>query len=149
MRLDQLRAPLGARRARKRVGRGNGSSGTYSGRGMKGQKARSGGGVRPGFEGGQNPIVKRLPENRGFSNIFKKYYSTVNVEALNHRFPEGSEITPEDLREARLIRGFRLPIKILGNGEMDHSIVISAHKFSLEARRKIEAAGGRVMEIET
>ena len=149
MRLDELRAPSGARHTRKRVGRGNGSAGTYSGRGMKGQKARSGGGVRPSFEGGQNPMVKRLPEARGFTNIFKKYYSTVNVEALSDRFPEGSEITPQDLREARLVRGLRLPIKILGNGEIDHSIVISAHKFSLEARRKIEAAGGRVLEIDT
>ena len=87
MRLDQLRAPLGARRPRKRVGRGNGSQGTYSGRGVKGQKARTGGGVRLSFEGGQLPLVKRLPAQRGFTNIFKQYYATVNLDALVVRFP--------------------------------------------------------------
>jgi len=148
MRLDQLRAPLGARRSRKRVGRGNGSQGTYSGRGLKGQKARSGGGVRPSFEGGQNPMVKRLPTQRGFVNIFKQYYSTVNLDVLAARFPQESEVTPLAMKEIRLIRGLNLPVKVLGRGEIDHAITVTAHKFSTEAKRKIEAAGGRAVELQ-
>lgn len=147
MRLDQLRAPLGARRPRKRVGRGNGSHGTYSGRGMKGQKARAGGGVRPGFEGGQNPLVKSLPTQRGFVNIFKQNYATVNLDVLAARFPQEAQVTPLAMKEARLIRGLNLPIKILGRGEVDHALTITAHRFSTEARRKIEAAGGKVVEV--
>jgi len=148
MRLDQLRAPLGARRSRKRVGRGNGSQGTYSGRGLKGQKARAGGGVRPSFEGGQNPMVKRLPTQRGFVNIFKQYYSTVNLDVLAARFPQESAVTPLAMKEIRLIRGLNLPVKVLGRGEIDHAITITAHKFSAEAKRKIEAAGGRAVELQ-
>ena len=106
MRLDQLRAPLGARRQRKRVGRGNGSHGTYSGRGIKGQKARSGGGVRPSFEGGQNPMVKRLPEQRGFVNIFKRYYATVNLDILASRCTQESEVTPLVMRIEHACQGF-------------------------------------------
>lgn len=147
MRLDQLRAPLGARRSRKRVGRGNGSQGTYSGRGIKGQKARSGGGVRLSFEGGQLPLVKSLPAQRGFTNIFKQYYSTVNLDALSVRFPQESEVTPLDMKEARLIRGLNLPIKVLGRGEVDRALTVMAHKFSTEAKRKIEAAGGKAVVI--
>ena len=147
MRLDQLRAPVGARRQRKRVGRGNGSQGTYSGRGTKGQKARTGGGVRPSFEGGQNPLVKRLPTQRGFVNIFKQYYSTVNLDVLADRFPQEAQVTPLAMKEARLIRGLNLPIKVLGRGEVDHALTITAHKFSTEARRKIEAAGGKAVGI--
>ena len=147
MRLDQLRAPKGARRARKRIGRGNGSKGTYSGRGMKGQKARSGGGVRPSFEGGQLPLMKRLPTQRGFTNIFRVEYATVNVDELAARFDHNAEITPEALREARLVRGRGTPVKVLGRGEIDRALTVSAHRFSGEARRKIEAAGGVAMEI--
>ena len=147
MRLDQLRAPLGARRSRKRVGRGNGSQGTYSGRGVKGQKARAGGGVRPSFEGGQNPLVKSLPTQRGFVNIFKKYYATVNLDVLAARFSQEAQVTPLAMKEARLIRGLNLPIKVLGRGEVDHALTITAHKFSTEARRKIEAAGGKAVGI--
>ena len=148
MRLDQLRPPSGPRRSRKRVGRGNGSQGTYSGRGVKGQKARAGGGVRPSFEGGQLPLAKRLPTQRGFVNIFKQYYSTVNLDVLAARFPQESEVTPLAMKEVRLIRGFNLPVKVLGRGEIDRAITITAHKFSTEARRKIEAAGGKAVEIQ-
>ena len=147
MRLDQLRAPIGARRSRKRVGRGNSSQGTYSGRGLKGQKARSGGGVRPSFEGGQNPMVKRLPTQRGFVNIFRQEYAIVNLDMLAARFDQESEVTPLVLKEARLIRGLNLPVKVLGRGEIDRAITITAHRFSEEARRKIEAAGGIAVEI--
>jgi large subunit ribosomal protein L15 len=148
MRLDQLKAPPGARRNRKRVGRGNGSgSGTYSGRGMKGQKARAGGGVRRGFEGGQLPVIRRLPTQRGFTNIFKKEYSVVNLDSIADKLPEESEVTPEVMKEVRLIRGLSLPVKVLGRGEVDRAITVLAHKFSTEARRKIEAAGGQVVEL--
>jgi len=147
MRLDQLRTPAGARHARKRVGRGNASQGTYSGRGVKGQKARTGGGVRPSFEGGQNPLVKRLPTQRGFVNIFKQYYAIVNLDALAARFPQASRVSPLAMKEARLIRGLNLPVKVLGRGEVDHAITVTAHKFSTEARRKIEAAGGRAVDV--
>ena len=147
MRLDQLRVPLGARRQRKRVGRGNGSQGTYSGRGMKGQKARAGGGVRPGFEGGQNPLVKSLPTQRGFVNIFKQHYAIINLDVLAARFPQEAQVTPLAMKVARLIRGLNLPVKVLGRGDLDRSLTVTAHKFSTEARRKIEAAGGKAVEI--
>ncbi len=148
MRLDQLKAPPGARRNRKRVGRGNASgNGTYAGRGMKGQKARAGGGVRRGFEGGQLPVIRRLPSQRGFTNIFKKEYAVVNLDSIVARLPKESEVTPELLKEARLIRGMRLPVKVLGRGEMDKAVTVLAHKFSDEAKRKIEAAGGQAVEL--
>ena len=148
MRLDQLKAPSGARRNRKRVGRGNASgNGTYAGRGMKGQKARAGGGVRRGFEGGQLPVIRRLPTQRGFTNIFKKEYAVVNLDSIAARLPEESEVTPELLKEARLIRGMRLPVKVLGRGEMDRAVTVLAHRFSDEAKRKIEAAGGQAVEL--
>ena len=149
MRLDELRAPRGARRPRKRIGRGNASKGTYSGRGMKGQKSRSGGGVRPSFEGGQLPLMKRLPTQRGFTNIFRVEFATVNVDELAARFDADAEITPEALREARLVRGRDTRVKVLGRGEIDRALTVSAHRFSSEARRKIEAAGGAAVEIAT
>ena len=149
MRLDELRAPSGARRPRKRVGRGNASKGTYSGRGMKGQKSRSGGGVRPSFEGGQLPLMKRLPTQRGFTNIFRVEYATVNVDELASRFEGNAEVTPQALRDARLVRSRGAPVKVLGRGEIDRALTVSAHRFSSEARRKIEAAGGAAVEIAT
>ena len=149
MRLDQVRAPKGARRPRKRIGRGNGSHGTYSGRGMKGQKSRSGGGVRPSFEGGQQPLVKRLPTQRGFVNIFRVEYATVNVDELASRFSNEADVTPQTMREVRLVRGRNVPVKVLGRGEIDCALTVSAHRFSSEARRKIEAAGGIAVEIES
>lgn len=148
MRLDELKAPAGARRQRKRVGRGNGSgNGTYAGRGMKGQKARAGGGVRRGFEGGQLPVIRRLPSQRGFTNIFKKEYSIVNLDSIVAKLPEETDVTPELMKQARLIRGLSLPVKVLGRGEIDRAVTVLAHKFSDEARRKLEAAGGQAVEI--
>ncbi|MBE0479745.1 MAG: 50S ribosomal protein L15 [Dehalococcoidia bacterium] len=147
MRQDQLGPEPGSRRKKKRVGRGDGSGhGTYSGRGMKGQKSRAGGGVHPRFEGGQTPLIKRLPSIRGFTNIFKKEYSLVNIGRLNI-FQEGSEVTPEILLEARLVSSLKDPIKILGQGELSHPLVIKADRFSESAKKKIEAAGGRAEEI--
>ena len=148
MRLDELKAPAGARRQKKRVGRGNGSgNGTYAGRGMKGQKARAGGGVRRGFEGGQLPVIRRLPSQRGFTNIFKKEFAVVNLDSIAAKLPEETDVTPELMKQARLIRGLGLPVKVLGRGELDRAVTVLAHKFSDEARRKIEAAGGQAVEI--
>jgi large subunit ribosomal protein L15 len=144
MRMDQLQAP--PRKARKRVGRGNASGhGTYSGKGIKGQKARSGGSLPPRFEGGQLPLTKRLPEKRGFTNKWRIEYEIFNVEDFAE-LPEGTEITPERLQELGLAkRG--LPIKILGNGELGKRLVVRAHKFSAAAKAKIEANGGVAEEL--
>jgi large subunit ribosomal protein L15 len=148
MRIDEVRPAPRSRRPRKRIGRGHGSgTGTTAGKGTKGQQARSGGGVRPGFEGGQLPIIKRLPFTRGFTNIWRKEYEVVNVTDLA-RFPAGSEVTPAGLYQARLVRKRRLPIKILGNGDLDRPLTVSAAKFSASARQKIEAAGGTARETE-
>jgi large subunit ribosomal protein L15 len=146
MRIDELKAPPGARRNRKRIGRGNGSQGTYSGKGMKGQKARSGSGAHRGFEGGQLPLIKRLPSQRGFTNIFKKIYEIVNVDTLDERFVPGSEVTVQSLKDANIINGKNPSIKILGRGEITKSLTVNANKFTSEAKRKIEEAGGRVVE---
>ncbi len=138
----------GSRPAAKRVGRGNGSGhGTYSGRGSKGQKARAGNQkMRPGFEGGQLPLIKRLPRKRGFTNIFRVEYATVNVAVLN-AFPAGTEITPESLREAGVLKTLDKPVKILADGAIDHAVTVKAHKFSASAKAKIEAAGGTAEEV--
>jgi large subunit ribosomal protein L15 len=147
--LHNLKPNPGAVREKKRVGRGHGSGhGKTSGRGQKGQKSRSGwkGGTRPGFEGGQTPLYMRFPK-RGFSNApFKKEYAVVNVGVLNERFEEGTEITPELLREEGLVKR-NLPVKILGDGELTKKFVVKAHKFSASAKEKIEAAGGSWEEI--
>lgn len=146
MKLHELAPPPGSKKERKRVGRGDGSGhGTFSGRGSKGQKARSGGGHRPGFEGGQLPLIKRLPEKRGFTNIFRQEYDWVNLESLNI-FPPGSEVGPERLREAGLIKGAGL-VKVLGRGELKHPLVVKAHAFSGSASRRIEALGGKAEVI--
>ena len=150
LRLDNLRPNPGAVREKKRVGRGHGSGhGKTSGRGQKGQKARSGwkGGTRPGFEGGQTPLYMRFPK-RGFSNApFKKEYAIVNVKDLEERFEDGAVITPEVLREVGLVKK-KLPVKILGDGELTKKLTVKAHKFSASAKAKIEAAGGTCEEIE-
>ncbi len=147
MRQHELSPMPGARKDRKRVGRGDGSGhGSYSGRGLKGQKARAGGRVRPGFEGGQLPLIKRLPEKRGFVNIFKKQYSIVNVGAINS-FEAGSEITPEKLLAAGLVKSGKLPVKVLAAGELEHAVTVKAHAFSAAARAKIESAGGKAEEV--
>ena len=147
MRQHELSPSAGSERPRKRVGRGDGSGhGTYSCRGCKGQKARSGGGVRLQFEGGQTPLVKRLPSKRGFTNIFKTYYALVSIQRLRI-FEEGVEVTPQKLVEVGLVPSLKKPIKILGDGEIGRPLVVQANKFSQTAKRKIEAAGGRAEEI--
>lgn len=143
----QITPPKGARRARKRIGRGNAAGGgTYGGRGLKGQKSRSGFGLIPGFEGGQLRLVKGLPMTRGFNNKFKTYYALIKLEDLDP-FAAGERITPEALLARGLLRNQRSPIKILGNGEVSKSLTVAAHKFTQSAREKIEAAGGTVEEL--
>jgi large subunit ribosomal protein L15 len=147
MEAHELKPPAGSRHKRKRVGRGNASGhGTYSGRGMKGQKARSGPGVRLGFEGGQTPLVKRLPHRRGFTNVFRVEYSPVNVGQLE-RFEAGTEVTPELLRQVGIIKNLRQPVKVLGEGEISKALTVRVQKFSAAAKEKIEAAGGSVEEV--
>lgn len=146
MKLEELQTPPGANKRVKRVGRGTGSGhGKTSTRGHKGQKARSGGGVRPGFEGGQMPLQRRLPK-RGFTNIFKKEYAIVNIRDLN-RFEDGSEISPEVLQNAGLIDSIKDGVKILGDGELEKKLTVRAHKISRQAEDKITARGGRVEVI--
>lgn len=146
MKLHELKAVEGARKSPKRVGRGTGSGlGTTSGRGNKGQNARSGGGVRPGFEGGQMPLTRRLPKV-GFTNIFAKEYAEVNVAALE-RFDNGAEITPEVLKQEGVIKNIKDGVKILGDGQLTKSLTVKAHKFSKTAQQKIESAGGKAEVI--
>lgn len=136
----------GARKSRKRIGRGHASgTGKTAGKGHKGQNARSGGGVRLGFEGGQTPIARRLPK-RGFTNFTRKEYAIVNVEALN-KFDNGVEITPELLIETGLVKKELDGIKILGQGELEKKLVVKANKFSKSAVAVIEKAGGKVEVI--
>jgi len=148
VRQNNITPAPGSKQARKRVGRGNGSGhGTYSGRGCKGQKVRAGYRMRPGFEGGQLPLIERLPRKRGFTNIFRTEYSTVNVGALSV-FESGSEVTPEKLVAARLVKSMQKPIKILSDGDIKHPLTVKVNKFTAAARAKIEAAGGTVEEVE-
>ena len=145
--LDNLSPSPGSKKRGKRVGRGNGSGhGTYSTRGCNGQKSRSGGGVSRYFEGGQLPLVKRLPHHPGFKNIFRVEYTAVNVDRLNI-FEAKTTVTPQELYRAGLIRSVRKPVKILGNGSLGRPIVVVANKFSRAARAKIEAVGGQVEEL--
>ena len=147
MRQNELSPAPGAKKDRKRVGRGNGSGhGTYSGRGCKGQKSRAGNKVKPGFEGGQLPLIKRLPRKRGFVNIFRTEYNVININKLN-MFESGSEVTPERLVAAGLVTSLRYPIKILAEGDINHPLLVKAHKFSTAAKAKIEAVGGTVEEV--
>jgi len=147
MRQDNLSPAPGSKKNRKRVGRGDGSGyGTYSGRGCKGQKSRAGYKMRPGFEGGQLPLIKRLPRKRGFTNIFRIEYSVVNIGSLN-AFESGGEVTPEKLVAAGVVKSLRYPIKILAEGDIKHPLTVKANKFSAAAKAKIEAAGGQVEEV--
>lgn len=147
MRQNEISPAPGSRKDRKRIGRGNGSGyGTYSGRGLKGQKCRSGYRMKPGFEGGQLPLIRRLPRKRGFTNIFRVEYSIVNLDELGV-FEEGSEVTPEKLLAAGIIKSRRYPVKILAEGNVNCSLSVKADKFSAAARAKIEAAGGTVEEL--
>ena len=145
MNINELAPAPGSKKDRKRVGRGNASGhGTYSCRGIKGQKSRSGCKIRPGFEGGQLPIIKRLPRKRGFTNIFKKQYSLVNISDL-----EGfeGEVTLETLLEAGLIKNLTKPVKLLGSGELDKPLTVTVNNFTEAAKAKVEAAGGRIEEV--
>jgi large subunit ribosomal protein L15 len=147
VRQDNISPAPGSKHASKRVGRGNGSGhGTYSGRGCKGQKSRAGYKIRPGFEGGQLPLIKRLPRKRGFTNIFRIEYSTVNMTDLS-KFESGSEVTPEALKAAGIIKNLANPVKVLADGEIDRPLKVKANKFSASAKAKIEAAGGTVEEV--
>ncbi len=147
MRQDELSPAPGSKKSRKRVGRGDGSGhGTYSGRGCNGQKSRAGYKMKPGFEGGQLPLIKRLPRKRGFVNIFRIEYSVININKLN-MFESGSEVTPETLVAAGLVKSLRHPVKILAEGDIGHPLLVKAHRFSAAAKAKIEAAGGRVEEV--
>lgn len=146
MRLDELQPAEGSKFVAKRKGRGPGTgNGKTAGKGHKGQNARSGGGVRPGFEGGQMPIYRRLPK-RGFTNIFAKEYVTVNIEVLD-RFEKGTEVTAELLKEAGVISKVKDGIKFLGRGEITKPLTVKAAKFTESAASKINAAGGKAEVI--
>lgn len=142
MKLHELKPAEGSRKERKRLGRGIGSGqGKTAGKGTKGQNARSGGGVRLGFEGGQTPLFRRLPK-RGFTNINRKEYAVVNLDALN-RFEDGTEVTPELLIETGVVKSEKAGIKILAKGNVEKKLTVKAHKFSSAAKEAIEAVGGK------
>jgi large subunit ribosomal protein L15 len=146
MKLHELKPAEGSRKTRNRVGRGIGSgNGKTAGKGHKGQNARSGGGVRPGFEGGQTPLFQRLPK-RGFTNINRKDFAIVNLETLN-RFEEGTEVTPELLLETGIVSNVKSGVKILGNGQLEKKLTVKANKFSASAKEAIESVGGSVEVI--
>jgi len=146
MKLSELSPAVGSSKAPKRLGRGHGSgTGKTAGKGHKGQNARSGGGVRPGFEGGQMPLYRRLPK-RGFTNIFAKNYIEINVEELN-KFDAGTEITAELLKEVGVISKISDGIVILGRGELEKGLTVKAKRFSKSAEEKITKAGGKVEVI--
>jgi len=146
MKLNELSPPAGSRRPRKRLGRGVGSgTGKTAGRGTKGQNSRSGGGVRPGFEGGQMPIHRRLPK-RGFTNIFKKKIAVVNIRDLS-RFESGSIVDEIELVRQGLVKGRRDGIKLIGHGDIDIPLTVKVQEASRSAVEKIEAAGGKVEVI--
>ncbi|ANY67067.1 50S ribosomal protein L15 [Paenibacillus algorifonticola] len=146
MKLHELAPAPGSKQTPKRKGRGIGTgNGKTAGRGHKGQNARSGGGVRPGFEGGQNPLYRRVPK-RGFNNRFRKEYAIINIEELNS-FAAGTEVTPEVLLEQGIVKNPLAGIKILGNGEINVQLTVKASKFSQSAVEKIQAAGGKTEVI--
>ena len=147
IRLDSLSPAPGSRKSKKRVGRGDGSrKGSFSGRGCKGQKARAGFRMKPGFEGGQLPIIKRLPSQRGFTNIFKTEFDVVNVGQLTV-FEAGTEVDLVKLVTAGLVKTGQKLVKILGDGEIDRPLTVKADKFTATAKAKIEAAGGKIEEV--
>ena len=143
MKLHELQPAIGSTTAPKRLGRGVGSGlGKTSGKGHKGAKARSGGGKRPGFEGGQMPLTRRLPK-RGFTNIYRKEYATINVSALN-AFEDGVEVTSEILMDAGLVNKVQAGVKVLGGGELTKKLKVKVEKVTASAKEKIEACGGKV-----
>jgi large subunit ribosomal protein L15 len=148
MKLHDLAPPPGAHRKRRRIGRGLGSGrGTTAGKGTKGQKARSGGGVSPKFEGGQLPLVKKLPYRRGFRSLNRVEYQAVNLEDLQ-TFAAGSTVDVAALIGVGLVKSERERVKILGTGDLDRALTVTAHRFSTSAREKIEAAGGACHALE-
>ena len=149
MELNSIKPAEGAKHAKRRVGRGIGSGlGKTAGRGHKGQKSRSGGYHKVGFEGGQMPLQRRVPK-RGFFNPFRVEYAVVNLDTLADRFAAGTEVTPELLRERRLVRSNAKLVKILARGDIDTALTVKAHKFSRKASEKIAAAGGQTEVIPT
>lgn len=147
MDLSDLKPPEGAHKKRKRVGRGPGSGwGKTSGRGEKGQNARSGGGVHPRFEGGQTPLARRLPKV-GFTNIHAKRVVSVNVRDLERTFEDGDSVDAQALRDRGLVKGRFDRVKILGAGELTKSLTVSVNRFSSSAREKIESAGGTAEDV--
>ena len=148
MRIHELRPPAGSTRTSTRIGRGHGSGKVKTGgKGTKGQNARTGGGVPPYFEGGQLPLIRKLPYRRGFRNPFRVEFRVVNVRDLA-QFPTGSTVGPEEFEIAGVLRGKGGPVKILGQGDFDIKLTVRAHKFSASAREKIESAGGTAETIE-
>jgi large subunit ribosomal protein L15 len=147
MNLHDLKPAPGSKRAAKRLGQGIGSgTGKTSGKGNKGHKSRTGGGVRPGFEGGQMPLIRRIPK-RGFNNArFTRKYQVVNLDSLDKKF-EGGEVSVKELYEARLVRSLCLPVKLLATGEVTRPFTVKVDAISQSARQKIEAAGGKVEVI--
>lgn len=144
MKLHDLQPAPGSKKSRKRVGRGPAAGqGKTAGRGTKGQGARAGGGKGPYFEGGQLPLVRRLPFKRGFTNIWRVEYAEVNLDRLG-QFDNGAEVSPETLFEVGLIKSSNKPVVILARGDLDKKLTVKAHRFSASARAKIEAAGGAV-----
>lgn len=145
MKLNELKYAEGAKKSGKRLGRGPGTgTGKTAGKGHKGQKARSGAKHRPWFEGGQMPLQRRVPK-RGFFNRFRKEYQIVNIGELERL--KNNTVTPDDLVKARVIRNTRVPLKILGEGDIQKPIEVHAHAFSKKAREKLEAAGGKAIEL--
>ncbi|HNR03558.1 MAG TPA: 50S ribosomal protein L15 [Bacillota bacterium] len=146
MKLHELKPAEGTTKSKKRLGRGTATGqGKTAGKGQKGQKSRSGGGVRVGFEGGQMPLYRRLPKI-GFTNVFRKEYAVVNLSDLE-RFDNGTIVNPEVLKEAGLVKAMLAGVKILGNGDLTKNLTVQAHKFSKTAAEKIAAAGGKVEVI--
>jgi large subunit ribosomal protein L15 len=147
MRLHELKPPAGSKRESVRIGRGHGSGKVKTGgKGTKGQNARAGGGGPPYFEGGQLPLIRKLPYRRGFTNPFRVTFRAVNVRDLS-AFPAGATVGPEEFASQGILHGGKGPVKILGEGELSVQLTVRAHKFSKGAREKIEAAGGTVEEI--
>ena len=145
MRLDNIKPKSGATKSKKRLGRGNGSGhGTFSGRGCKGQGQRKSGNVRPGFEGGQTPLIRRMPKLKGFNNPTKVTYQAINLGALNV-FDDGAEVNVITLAEKGLITRKNLPVKILGDGKLEKKLTVKVHKVSASAKEKIKKAGGKVL----
>ncbi len=148
MQAHQLKPARGSTHVKRRVGRGNASGvGTYSGRGLKGQKARAGNKPRRFFEGGQTRLLRRLPRKKGFFNRFRVEYAPVNLSQLN-KFEAGTEVTPELLKKMRIVRNLNKPVKVLATGEIDRALTVTANRFSMTAKEKIAAAGGTVIELD-